>query len=706
MYIALHGKIVMQARRTIDAGVSVYLSCSPVASSLAQPRHHLSSSFDIIEGRSEPRRNRTTSSNTDYKPAAREPDSIDTAPIQELAVEEEEKSSFEAFLGVVIISRRVTSPFRFVPSKTPNLPSLHMPMTSMARRRLRTFASLLWLVLILKPSHAWLPPFLSTVVSRPPTLEPTPSMDDPKKQQRTPQDIAEDKARSRHNNDVFNALFVPADECLQPVPLLNAPPRPSDVAPGCLLRMGPNGASASDAFLDGDGMIHSITFPPNGQTPQYSCRYVDTAGRQLEAATNKQFYGTLGAAPQGWSLLGNLLKNMINFRTIQGLKDSCNTAIAQHGSTILALMEQGLPSQIRFGQDSTMTTVQAKTTLQGAIPNNDVLSGGQLSAHGRTCPRTGDRIHVSYCSSSKPYARVDIFGLERDTKPGAQQGWNLKRTIPLDDISVPVMIHDCAITDNYAIVLDFPLTVRPERMIRNEFPVEYEPEHGGRIGLVHRFDTSRPTQWFAVEPSVVLHTMNAYEDDHGRVVLQALRSVPRSDESYLTQYATGFLYEWVMDTATGVVREQVLNDNELSEFPIIDDRYTGTNTKYGYAVTVGSIGGPLHVNRNPQVGITLDGVAKFALSDSEKGRVVSRYTLPDGWYGVSEPTVVPKKDSDGCYISIIATQVPSSNSVMKTSRVFLLDGDDLSRPVWEADVPVPMPYGLHSSYVAWENLAP
>lgn len=566
-----------------------------------------------------------------------------------------------------------------------------------------TIHSLLLLLSICHATHAWSLPILSTTSVNKPVknLSEQSSVS-------SPSILAEEQARARHNNDVFNALFAHAEEHITATPLVNiASPLPPDFPPGCLLRMGPNGASVDEAFLDGDGMIHSISFPPASTTsssttrsPQYSCFYVNTAGRQLEAATGKRFLGTLGAAPEGWGLMSALVKNMIAFRSIQALKDSCNTALAQHGSTVLALMEQGLPTQIQIKQDSTIETIQAKTTLNGAIPSNDILSGGQLSAHGRTCPKTGERIHVSYCSSNAPYARADIFQMDDQ-----MQGWSLKRSIPIDDMQVPVMIHDSAITENYVVVMDFPLTVRPQRMIKNEFPVEYEPDHGAKIGLAHRFDENKPVQWFDVEPCVVLHAMNAYEDAQGKVILHGLRSVPRSDESYLSQYATAFLYEWSMDIKSGKVEEKVLNDETLVEFPVIDERWTGLEAKEGFAVNVASIGGPLLANKNPRVGITLDGIVKLALSGDRKGQVMDQYTFPAGWYGVSEPTVVPKTKSDGCYVLLIATQVPDDGSEMKRSRVFLLDGDNLSKPVWEADTPFPIPYGLHSSYVPWESLA-
>ena len=86
------------------------------------------------------------------------------------------------------------------------------------------------------------------------------------------------------------------------------------------------------------------------------------------------------------------------------------------------------------------------------------------------------------------------------------------------------------------------MTVRPARMLKDKFPVEYEPEAGGRIGLCAR-GASEAT-WFEVEPCVVLHTMNARESEDGsRVTLTALRSQPSGDASFIEAYASAYLHE-------------------------------------------------------------------------------------------------------------------------------------------------------------------
>jgi carotenoid cleavage dioxygenase len=293
-------------------------------------------------------------------------------------------------------------------------------------------------------------------------------------------------------------------------------------------------------------MIHTLVIPPLNaadDTLWYSSTYVDTHGRQVERQRGRGFrlVGTLGAAPRGLPLLGSIVRNMASFAV--GTKDTCNTALAEHGGRILALMEQSPPSELAVYRDGSVQTIKAKTHLNGAIPKSDPLTGGSLSAHGRTCPITGERIHVSYGSTNKPFARVDVF---------SPQDWTLQHSIPMYDLDTPVMIHDCAITRNYVLVLDFPLTVRPSRMLRDRFPVEYEPENGARIGLVPR-DGVRATQWFSCRPGVILHTVNAFERDDGKVVFQALRSEPSGDGSYISEYTTAFLYEWTLDPATNAL---------------------------------------------------------------------------------------------------------------------------------------------------------
>ena len=554
-------------------------------------------------------------------------------------------------------------------------------------------------------------PFLtSSTIASAPRAPPSTTISQKKANDKLLQDESEREARAKHDNDIFNALFVSVPERPEPVPYKAHGRLPSDFPPGALLRLGPNGAREFEGFLDGDGMIHCVTFPPNGTGGTYSNTYVDTQGRKIEkdSGSDKKYLGSLGAAPQGYPLIQRLVRNMLAFRTFQAQKDTCNTAIAEHGGKVLALMEQCPPSEIEIRKDGSIHTKESASRLNGAIPMSDPLTGGALSAHGRTCPITRDRIHVSYGSSSKPYVRVDTFK--------AGDGWNLRDSIGINT-AAPVMVHDCAITSQYVVVFDFPLTVRPARLLVNRFPVEYEPSYGARIGLVPRNGSGDDTIWFDCDPGVILHAVNAYETNDGKVIVHALRSEPKTTGSFLSQYATSFLHEWTLDLKTGSCTEECLNPNSIVEFPVIDSRSNGMEgVDAVYCAAVSTVGGPLLVNKAPGQGILLDGISKLALADNDdfkKGDVVGRYVLPDDWYSVSEPTLVPKKGKDnGEYVLMIATKAPKGTSWQNKedlaalkSQVLVLDGGRLADgPVWSADLPHHVPYGLHSCFVEWDKM--
>lgn len=365
---------------------------------------------------------------------------------------------------------------------------------------------------------------------------------------------AEEQARSNHDAYAMNALFVnvverPCPTACSVAPESSSAVLPADLPRGALLRIGPNGATPDMGFLDGDGMVHCITVPPDGEDGceiMYSATYVDTNGRKLEQARRDRrkargdgeeeeedadlaFSGTLGAAPRGLPMLASLLRNGLTFKTFEVQKDTCNTALAVSGDRVLALMEQSPPSEIAFTRQGNMRTLSSFERLDGAVPYAPI-NGGSLGAHGRTDSQTGDRIHVTYTSSEKPFVRVDTFG----------EDWKLKSSIGVD-VPTPVMVHDCALSENYVVILDFPLTIRPARMIGDKFPVEYEPENGSRIGLTPRIGGD--TIWIEVENGVVLHAANAYEREDGTVVVHAFKSIPSGESSYILDYTPAFLYE-------------------------------------------------------------------------------------------------------------------------------------------------------------------
>ena len=469
---------------------------------------------------------------------------------------------------------------------------------------------------------------------------------------------------------------------------------------GAILRNGPNARpwGSGGGWLDGDGMVHAVVLGDEGAT--YSRAWLRTAAfaKEEAAGPGKLFDGSL-VAPQGFKLLVNLAKNFAN--ALQPQKDTANTAlVALADGRCLGLMEQCKPCEFRISSDGTLETLAAGSTLGGGIESGPhPLSGGALTAHFHGDPVTEELVGVTYSSTSQPYGRVDFL----DARTG-----EITRTIGVDMRS-PVMLHDSAISRKHVIILDLPLTVRPARMLLDRFPVEYEPDFGARLGLTSR--ETGETRWVDVEPGVVLHTVSAHENGDGATVLRALRSLPDTPTSFIGAYTPAFLYEWVVD-GDACVRERYLSSVPV-EFPAIDPRCVGSAAPCAYAIRPVTIGGPNRYGP-PAEGILIDAVVKFDLADLHDGDaatsdadcVAAEWVAPAGYFVVSEPSVVPKRGGrpgDGAYVLVFVTNVHDDGET-RDSKLVVLDGDALAE-VCELDLPNDVPYGLHSAWVDWADLA-
>ena len=263
------------------------------------------------------------------------------------------------------------------------------------------------------------------------------------------------------------------------------------------------------------------------------------------------------------------------------------------------------------------------------------------------------------------------------------------------------MLHDCALAGDDVVVFDFPLTVRPARMLSDKFPVEYEPTHGARIGVVRR--ETGATTWAAVEPGVVLHAANAhFEGDE--LVVRALRSLPATPSSFIASYTPAFLYEWRIQGGR-CLSEKYISETAV-EFPAVDPRCVGEDAPCYFAIAPRTIGGP-NIYGPPSEGILIDRVVKFDLRGDGDDAFADAWTLPENFWLVSEPTVVPKSDGrlgDGVWVLVFGT---STAPARQKTHVYVLDGEDLaSGPACVVELPgAGLPYGLHSCWVEGGELA-
>ena len=337
--------------------------------------------------------------------------------------------------------------------------------------------------------------------------------------------------------------------------------------------------------------------------------------------------------------------------------DVVNTHIIQVAGQTLAMVEAGARPVALTDELETVGPCDFGGTLDGSF-----------TAHTHEDPATGDRHGVTY-SWAWDHIRHVIVGADG-------------RVRREDRISVPdaPMVHDCAITERWVVLLDLPVTFSMEMAgAGRRLPYGWNPDHAPRVGLAPLDGPPEDVRWFDAPSCFVFHPLNAY-DDGDRVVLDVVRH-PKMFATMLNGPYEGlpWLERWTLDLTRGTLATDVLDDRG-QEFPRLDERLTGRPYRYGYGAAFGE--GVAHgpALRHDLVAGTTE------VHDFGPGRV----TL--------EPVFVPRTptaaEDDGWLLSFVY------DGNRDRSEVVVLDaGDFTGPPVATVDLPVRVPFGFHGSWL-------
>ena len=145
------------------------------------------------------------------------------------------------------------------------------------------------------------------------------------------------------------------------------------------------------------------------------------------------------------------------------------------------------------------------------------------------------------------------------------------------------MMHDFALTAHYVVLLDLPVTFSLKAVTKGiELPYVWNPPHQARVGLFPG-DGSSSVRWIEVEPCWVFPCLNAYEDSHGRVLVDLCQYNEGFDVSTMwAAHGPVTLDRWTIDPAAGTVTQQRVDDRG-QEFPRVDDRVVSARIATGTA---------------------------------------------------------------------------------------------------------------------------
>ncbi|TDW18663.1 carotenoid oxygenase family protein [Kribbella kalugense] len=407
---------------------------------------------------------------------------------------------------------------------------------------------------------------------------------------------------------------------------------------GWYLRNGPNPHdAASGHWFFGDGMIHGVRIE-GGRAVSYRNRWVRTSTFTDGAKVND----TEG-----------------NLDLTAGV---ANTHVVRHAGRTLALVESSYPYELTRELD-TVGSYDFGGKLRTA-----------MTAHPKTCPTTGE-LHFFGYSLTAPYL----------TYHQADATGELVISRPID-VPAATMNHDFNLSAGHVIFMGLPVVFDLEiaRSGRG-MPFSWNDGYGARLGVLRRDDPYGEVRWFPIDPCYVFHTLNAHDetgpDGRQQIVLHVMR-YPELFRKNSTDSQQATLWRWTLDLTTGTVREQQLHDR-AAEFPRIDDRLAGLDTRHGHAT----------VTRTPAEGAPHGAVIRYDLRD---GGVTSHEFGPGRTPG--EAAFVPadnRPGGDGWLMTYVY------DAASGTSDLVILDATDLTAPpVATIQLPVRVPYGFHGNWLA------
>jgi carotenoid cleavage dioxygenase-like enzyme len=411
---------------------------------------------------------------------------------------------------------------------------------------------------------------------------------------------------------------------------------------GSLYRIGPNPHYPPQLryhWFDGDGMVHGFTIRDGKAS--YRNRYVKTAGLEAEMRAGKSLFGGLAAMPK-------------EIRPEGAFKNAANTNIIGYANRLLALWEAGWPHELK---PETLETVG----LYGF--GNKLM--GPMTAHPKFDAKTGELLFFGY----QPVAPF-VTWHRADTRG------NLIESHPIDT-GLPVMMHDFVTTENYAIFFVCPSVFRLENAAQGKPVLQWEPDHGTRIGAMNR--KTFEVKWFQTESFYVFHFLNAYEENNSLTV--DFCRMPSLDMTGNGPSGQPHPYRFMLDMKDGSVKQTQIDD-EVNEFPRIDDRLAGYRHRYGYFAA-----------SRPATGI---GFTRLTARDYQKNSAATFSLGPNMAPG--EPVFVPRPHKSGEQDGWVLSVWYDGNN--NRSELVIQDAADFSgKPVARVKLSHRVPFGFHGNWV-------
>ena len=339
-----------------------------------------------------------------------------------------------------------------------------------------------------------------------------------------------------------------------------------------------------------------------------------------------------------------------------------NTHVISHAGKIYAIAEAGDKPVEIDQQLNSLDTDPFHGTLETGFTAHTKFDSQSKELHGITYafPRGSYEAHYVVIDKDGRVKRTDLLPLSSGT-----------------------MLHECAITENYVLVLDLSITFALSKLAKGYFPFSWNDDHQARIGLLNRKSDNVEIKWFNIDPCYFFHTVNAYEDQQGNVVVDAMRYQRLFDEDWngpFTEFPS-LLTRWTLNLANGNASEQQLDDLP-AEFPRMHPHLNGKFNRFGYLLGTG-------------LGVKPDFGRIIKYDFVNKSNEV--YELGEGKEG-AESVFIPSENQNNEDDGYLMTYVYDKASD-KSNLVIFHAQNIKSGPIAQIKLPQRVPFGFHGSWV-------
>lgn len=416
----------------------------------------------------------------------------------------------------------------------------------------------------------------------------------------------------------------------------------------CTVPIFENGKETTHYF-DGVAMLQSFKF--QGAQLTYTSRFLKSGSYGKVLASDPEFYQREVDAKQ-WEDIQDAAVNVFNY-----------------GKDYVALTESPLPVRFDLQTLETIGNFEFKDNL----PKSHTWE----SAHPHLFAETGEIFNFLIEYGRKSYyvlyklvnSRREVIGKIPTNRPG--------------------YMHSFAMTENYLILVEFPLVVNPLRLAIAKVDsfasyiglFDWKPEQGTRFFVVDK-KTGQLVSELKTKAFFSFHHANAYEQGEEIIIdltasnFAQLESIlPQSSGSEATIQG---LHRFRLDMKNQSIADEAVLEKTL-EFPKITDHLDGKPYRYLYMV-----------NYDPND----SAIVKY---DWQEKKEIS-WHVPNTT--IVEPTFVPSPEAtsedDGIVLTII------TDTITQSSRLVILDAKSLTE-VGQADLPEVFPNSFHGQFFSREK---